>query len=180
MNRLLIFLITFFLYFNLDAQSYTPIDEGSKVNFVIKNFGINTTGSLKGLTGSIKLDRNNLSLAEFIVNIEAKTIDTDIEARDNHIKKEEYLDVDNYPFITFISTKISKTNAEGWLYVFGKLTIKGTTKSVKFPFKAIEINNGILFEGEFSINRRDFKVGEKSISLSDNINISLSVFGKRN
>lgn len=180
MNRLLIFLISFFLYFNLNAQSYTPTDEGSKVNFVIKNFGINTAGTFKGLAGSIKFDRNNLSLAEFIVNIEAKTINTDIEARDNHIRKEEYFDVDNYPFITFISTKISKTNTEGWLYVFGKLSIKGTTKSVKFPFKAIETNDGILFEGDFSINRKDFKVGGKSISLADNIKVSLSVFGKRN
>ncbi len=180
MKRLIFFLMPALICLNSNAQSYAPIDDGSKVKFVIKNFGINTDAVFHGLKGEIKFDKNNLSAAEFNVSVDAKTINTDIEARDNHIRKEEYLDVEKFPLITFIATKISKTNTEGWLYIFGKVTIKGTTKEVKFPFKATEINDGILFEGEFSVDRRDFKVGGKSISLSNNLIVVLSVFARKN
>jgi polyisoprenoid-binding protein YceI len=163
----------------LSAQAYKPVDEGSKVKFVIKNFGINTDGVLNGLTGDIKFDRNDLSHSSFHVQVDSRTINTDIEARDNHLRKEEYLFVEKYPQINFTSTKISKTNTEDWLYIFGKITIRGITKSVKFPFKAIEKDGGILFEGEFTLNRRDFQVGGKSISLSDNLNVNLSVFAAK-
>ncbi len=175
----LVILFLFVLGFStIQAQAYSPVEEGSKVKFVIKNFGINTDGVLTGLKGDINFDRNNLSSSSFNVSVVAGTINTDINARDNHIKKEEYLFVEKYPVISFVSTKISKTNTDDWLYVFGKLTIRGVTNIVKFPFKAIEKDGGILFEGEFVINRRDFKVGGKSVSLSDELNILLSVFAK--
>ena len=179
MKRNLLLLLLVFAFHALSAQTYKPADEGSKVKFVIKNFGINTDGILNGLTGDIKFDRNDLSHSSFNVQVDSKTINTDIEARDNHIRKEEYLFVEKYPVINFISTKISKTNTDDWLYMFGKITIRGITKSVKFPFKAIEKDGGILFEGEFTLNRRDFQVGGKSISLSENLNVNLSVFAAK-
>jgi polyisoprenoid-binding protein YceI len=47
-----------FLFFSVlvFGQNYTPVDEGSKVHFVIDNFGIATGGDFKGLTGTIKFD----------------------------------------------------------------------------------------------------------------------------
>ncbi len=180
MKRLIFFLMPALVHLTVNAQSYTAIDDGSKVKFVIKNFGINTGGVFHGLKGEIKFDKNNLSATEFNVSVDAKTIDTDIEARDIHIRKEEYLGIEKFPLITFISTSVTKTNTEGWLYIFGKITIKGTTKTVKFPFKISEMKDGILFEGEFSVDRRDFKVGGKSISLSNNLIVVLSVFAREN
>ncbi|HET6722650.1 MAG TPA: YceI family protein, partial [Chitinophagaceae bacterium] len=76
------------------GQTYTPTDDGSKVRFVIKNFGINTGGTFDGLSGSITFDRSSLASASFNVSVEAKTVDTDIEARDNHLRKAEYFDVE--------------------------------------------------------------------------------------
>src|SRR5215813_14775855 len=110
------------------AQSYTPSDEGSKVHFVIKNFGIATGGDFTGLSGSIKFDPKDLTTADFDVSVDANSIDTDIEARDNHLRKAEYFDVQTYPKLTFKSTKVTKTNKDGYFYMFGNLTIKGVTK----------------------------------------------------
>jgi polyisoprenoid-binding protein YceI len=59
------------------------------------------------------------------------------------------------------------------------LTIKGTTKPVEFGFAATPQEGGYLFEGEFEINRLDYKVGDKSISLQDNVKVSLKVFAKK-
>lgn len=162
------------------GQTYTPTDEGSKVRFVIKNFGINTGGTFEGLSGSITFDRSTLATASFNVSVEAKTVDTDIEARDNHLRKAEYFDVEKYPRISFKSTKVTTTNREGYLYLFGIITIKNVSKEISFPFTQKDKDGGILFEGEFTLNRRDFGVGGKSFSVSDDLSVGLSIFAKKN
>ncbi len=156
----------------------TPTDEGSKVHFVIKNFGIKTGGDLTGLKGAIKLDPKNMSVWAFDVTVDATTIDTDNGSRDGHLKKTEYFDVAKYPTIHILSTKISATSNPGIYLLNANLTIKGVTKSVSFNFKVNNLNNGYLFTGEFPMNRRDFRVGGNSVSLSDNLNVSLSIFAK--
>ena len=176
-------IVTLFLFSSFAicsiAQNYTPADEGSKVKFVIKNFGINTGGTFSGLSGTINFDPNNLAQASFTVSVDAKTVDTDVQSRDNHLRREEYLYVEKYPKLLFQSTKITKTNNSGYLYMFGTITIKGTTKEIQFPFKATPSEGGYLFEGGFKLNRRDFNVGGNSISMSDNLDVSLSVLAKK-
>jgi len=164
--------------FILLGQTYTPIDEGSKVHFSIDNFGIATGGDFTGLTGIIKFDPADIPNSDFDVSVDASSVNTDIAARDNHLRKSEYLDVNNYPKLSFKSTKITKTNKDGYLYMFGNITIKGVTKEVKFPFTATAKNGGYLFEGSFKLDRRDFKVGGNSLSLSDELTVSLSIFAK--
>jgi len=164
----------------LSGQTYTAVDEGSKVKFVIKNFGINTGGTFEGLTGTITFDPASLAAASFNVSVEAKTVDTDMEARDNHLRSAEYFDVEKYPRLSFRSTKISTTNKEGYLYMYGIITIKNVSKEIKFPFKQTSKDGGILFEGAFDLNRRDFGVGGKSFSMADDLTVELSIFAKKN
>ena len=97
-------ILTFFLFIFsalVFGQNYTPIDNGSKVHFVVDNFGIGTGGDFKGLTGTIKFDPAQPTSGDFDVSVDAGTIDTDIESRDNHLRKKEYFDVKNYPKISF-------------------------------------------------------------------------------
>jgi len=176
-------ILTTFIFSSLTllifAQTYKPVDGDSNVRFVIKNFGINTGGIFKGLDGTINFDPANLAAASFDVNVDAKTIDTDVEARDNHLRKEEYLNVEKFPTLNFKSTKVTKTNSNDFLYMFGNITIKGVTKEIKFPFKATQKDDGYLFEGTFKLNRRDFGVGGNSLSLSDDLTVTLSVLAKK-
>jgi polyisoprenoid-binding protein YceI len=62
--------------------------------------------------------------------------------------------------------------------MYANITIKGVTKPVEFGFGATPKNGGYAFDGEFTINRRDFGVGGSSISLSDNLTVALSVFAR--
>ncbi|MCW3118741.1 MAG: YceI family protein [Chitinophagaceae bacterium] len=162
------------------AQAYTPVDDGSKVKFVIKNLGINTGGTFGGLEGTINFNPGDPTTANFDVSVDAQTVDTDIESRDNHLRKEEYLNVEKYPKINFKSSKVTKTNSADFLFMFGNITIKGVSKEVKFPFKVTPKNDGYFFEGNFKLNRRDFGVGGNSLSLSDELTVTLSVFAKKN
>ena len=168
-----------FCVITASAQNYTPTDAGSKVRFVIKNFGINTGGTFDGLAGTITFDPSNLGSASFNVSVDAKSVDTDMEGRDNHLRKAEYFDVEKYPKLSFRSTKITTTNKEGYLYMFGVITIKNTSKEISFPFKQTSKDGGILFDGEFKLNRLDFGVGGKSFSMSDELNVELSIFAKK-
>jgi polyisoprenoid-binding protein YceI len=161
------------------GQTYTPTDAGSKVRFVIKNCGINTGGTFEGLGGAITFDPTKLATASFEVSVDAKSVDTDMEARDNHLRKAEYFDVEKYPKLTFKSTKVSTTNKPDYLYMFGVLTIKGVSKEISFPFKQKPKDDGFLFEGEFQLNRRDFGVGGSSFSMSDELTVELSIFAKK-
>lgn len=162
------------------GQSYIPTDAGSKVRFVIKNFGINTGGTFEGLSGSITFDPSQLANASFNVTVEAKTVDTDMEGRDNHLRKAEYFDVEKYPKLSFRSTKISTTNKPEYLYMNGVITIKNVSKEISFPFTQKAKDDGILFEGEFKLNRRDFGVGGKSFSMADDLTVELSIFARKN
>jgi polyisoprenoid-binding protein YceI len=63
------------------------------------------------------------------LQIDAKTIDTGVEQRDQHLRSPDFLDVDNYPQITFRSTKVERTG-EDTLEVVGELTIRGIARSV--------------------------------------------------
>lgn len=65
-------------------------------------------GTLSKLEGEIKFDLQNLSEALFDVSVDAKSVDTGITLRDNHLRKEEYLDVKNYSQIKFKSTGVVK------------------------------------------------------------------------
>jgi len=173
-----IFLSIMVLTCNLAIAQYKPVDNGSTIQFKIKNFGINTGGSFTGLQGNIIFDINHLNDASFDVSIDANTINTGIDMRDNHLRNDSYFDVKNYSRIHFVSTKVTPSTKAGILFIFGKLTIKNQTKDISFPFTATATNDGYLFKGVFNINRRDFGVGGSSI-ISDDLEVQLSVLAKK-
>src|SRR5580693_1689406 len=169
-NIILVSLITLTGIFASDQ--YKPEDQGSSVQFKIKNLGFNVTGSFSGLDGNIQFDPNNPTVSNFDVSIDANSINTDNNMRDNHLKNETYFDTKNYPRIRFVSTKITASNKSGILFIFGKLTIKNQTKDISFPFTATPSNEGYLFKGAFKISRKDFGVGGTS-TISDDLEVSL-------
>jgi polyisoprenoid-binding protein YceI len=63
------------------------------------------------------------------LQIDAKTIDTGVDQRDEHLRSSDFLDVEHFPRITFRSTKVEQTG-EDTLNVVGDLTIRGITRSV--------------------------------------------------
>lgn len=179
MKNLIISLICFFNAGMIFAQkTLQPSDEGSRVHFVIKNFGIKTGGDFSGLKGSIKFDLKNIADWQFDVTVNSATINTDNDTRDGHLKKSAYFDVATYPTIQLLSSTIKAGDKPGNYIFVGNLKIKGISKPIQFPFKVNTSNGGYLFTGDFEINRRDFAVGASSVSLADNLKVSLSVFAK--
>ena len=161
---------------NVSAQSFQPSDAKSTVKFTIKNFGVNTGGSFKGVQGVITWDATAPQKGAFDISIDAATVDTDNESRDNHLRKEEYFNVEKYPKIGFKSDRVTVSGKS--FTVYGKLSIKGTVKDISIPFTVTPKDGGYLFEGSFQLDRKDYKVGGNSMVLGDNVTLSLSVFAE--
>ncbi len=179
MFRLFLNFSFFILSVSATAQKYKPVDTGSKVHFIIKNFGISTGGDLSGLNGDINFTHANIAASNFTVSANVKTIDTDNSSRDGHLKGKEYFDAEKYPVITMKSARINKTNKSNWFYFTGTITMHGVTKNIAFPFAATPAGSDILFAGSFNINRLDFGVGNSSAVLSNTVKVSLSVLAKK-
>ena len=180
MKKIMLLLLSLCSFVFSFAQTVlTPVANASKIHFVIKNFGIKTGGDFSGIKGVIRFDPVNYSLSSFNVTVDANTIDTDNDTRDDHLKGSEYFDVEKYKTLAFKSTKVVRSSKAGRFYVFGNLTIKNITKPVEFSFGATAKDGGYVFAGEFGINRRDFGIGGSSISMSDKLKVSLTVFANK-
>ena len=161
---------------NFAAAQYKPTDQGSSLQFTVKNFGFAVTGSFKGLDGSITFDPANSAASAFDVTIDASTVNTDNSLRDGHLRDDSYFDVKHYPRIHFVSTEVS--GKDGSYKITGKLTIKKTTRVISFPFSASPSNDGYLFKGNFTINRKDYDVGGTS-TISNELIVALNISAKK-
>jgi len=161
-------------YFEANAQNWKPVT--TAVTFKIKHsLGATAEGSFKGFTGSINFDPTNLVNASIKATIDVKTINTGINLRDNTMRSNDYFDVEKYPIISMVSTKIEKTTKENEYIGYFNLTIKNVTKNIKFPFIFTQTNNQAIFKGSFAINRTEYKVGDKSALLGDTATISIII-----
>lgn len=134
----------------------------SDVLFKIKHLVIsNVTGSFKNFSGNIIADGNDFNNAKVNFEIDVKSIDTNQEQRDAHLKTSEFFDADLYPQITFESTSFLNTKGSDYKMI-GNLTLKGVTKPVELhvEYGGSEDNGyGVLkhgFEITGVINRLEF------------------------
>ena len=176
MRTLIIFFLLLFSFTGF-SQKYKPVDAGSKVHFTIKNFGISTGGDLSGLSGEINFIPKNVVASTFNVSVDVKTIDTDNESRDVHLKSQEYFDAEKYPVVTIKSSKINRTNKSnmGWYQFTGTLSMHGVSRPIAFLFNVSPKGSDYLFVGGFEINRLDYGVGKSSTVFSKTVKVSLSV-----
>ena len=97
------------------------------------------------------------------VTIDATSIDTRDENRDNHLKTNDFFDVENHPSWTFTSTAV-RYLGKGKLEVDGALTIRGTTRAVTLDASLEGVvrdpygNRRVGFSASAEINRDDFGV----------------------
>ena len=168
-----LFLLLAANYNLLLAAQYKPLESKSSIRFTIKNFGIGVNGSFSGLNGNILFDAQQPEKTVFHIIINAGTINTGNDLRDSHLKNEDYFDAAHYPEISFESERV-KTEKNGMLMVYGKLTIKNHSKEISFPFSAGVVGDDYLFKGTFSINRKDFGIGGASI-IADNADVAITV-----
>jgi polyisoprenoid-binding protein YceI len=146
--------------------------KSSTIAFKIKNAGISVDGSFSGLEAEIKFNPMKPEEANIKAVVNSKSISTKNEMRDSHLQKPEYFDTEKFPKIILQSTKIEKTGPISYNGTF-KLTMKGVTKDVIIPFNFMRLSDRNEIKGSFALNRRDYGVGGNSISMADNLTVTI-------
>lgn len=99
----------------------------SNVEFAVKHMMITTVkGRFGDVKGTVTLPESGQPVVD--VTIGAASIDTRVEARDTHLRSADFFDVETYPELRFVSTKVQRTD-DGYKLT-GDLTIRGVTKPV--------------------------------------------------
>ena len=157
------------------AQKYIAVAADSKIGFTIKNIGINVNGTFTGVDGSFVFDKSNLSRCKINMSVPATSITTDNKSRDKHLRQSEYFDVAQFENINFESSKFEAAARLNRFMVTGVLTIKGISRPLTFELFITEKDQKLELKSVFDINRRTFKVGDKSLILSDNVKMNVNV-----
>ena len=111
-------------------MSWTIDSAHTRVAFSARHMMIsNVHGQFENVTGTVEFDEQNPTATLVDVQIDAKSINTREPQRDAHLISPDFLDAENFPNLTFKSTRVEKvdeTNAR----LFGDLTIRGVTHPV--------------------------------------------------
>ncbi len=102
----------------------------SHIQFSVRHLMISTVrGSFNEFTGAIEFDEVNPLKSTIDVTINAASIDTREQQREDHLRSPDFFDVEKYPNITFKSTRIEQTGDKTGRLI-GNLTIRDVTKEV--------------------------------------------------
>ena len=134
----------------------------SSVTFTIRHMMSKVRGQMRIKEGWIEVDNDNLSTARVEVVLDAASIDTGVEMRDNHLRSADgHFDVANYPTITFKSKRVEGKDLANFK-VIGDLTIHGKTREVALDAsfngegKDPRGNRRVSFEAQTKLNRKDY------------------------
>ena len=144
----------------------------SKVDFEIGNMKINTVeGSFSGMEGELFFDPLSLEECFFQVCIDAKSVDTGSDKRDEHLRTEDFFHTEVYPLICFDSEEVRKGEEADFL-VIGTLNLRGVERKVEIPFR-FENNT---FVGTLELSRLDYSVGEDTgtFMVDDELSITIT------
>jgi polyisoprenoid-binding protein YceI len=153
----------------------------SAAQFSVRHMGISTVRGTFTKVEGVVVDSPDLSKASVNVTIDAGSVDSRVQRRDDDLRSDHYFDVAKYPTITFKSKKVEAAGP-GKLKVTGDLTIHGVTKEAVLdvdgptpPMKDPRGNSHRGASATTTISRADYGVGAMSGMIGDQIAIQLDV-----
>jgi len=111
------------------AGTYSLDASHTDVGFSVRHLMVSKTkGRFSGVSGTIVIGDDHLA-SSVEVSIDVSSIDTRDATRDGHLLSPDFFDAEQYPVITYRSTKVTPAGKDGWK-VDGELTVHGTTRPV--------------------------------------------------
>ena len=161
---------------SVSAKEY-EVDSGhSSIGFTVTHLGLSEVeGRFKDFKGSFNWQPKSLKASSLSFTAQANSISTDNKKRDNHLRGDDFFDIEKFSTLTFKSTKIKKLSGQKYA-ITGKLTAHGVTKTIKIPATIkgpVDLFNdgeeSIGFRATFKINRIDYGIGAGWQSGSDKV-----------
>jgi len=186
MKKKVLFLALTMLSLLVNAQTkvWTNDPQHSRLGFVVKHLMISQiNGRFADFKAIVTTTKADYSDAKIVLTAKVSSIDTDVEARDNHLRSADFFDAEKFPTLTFVSTSIKKVGPKkGFMY--GKLTFHGITKNIKlnvvfFGMLTNPMNKKTTagFQVTGVVKRTDYDLGPKfpNAMVSNDINIVANV-----
>ena len=168
-----------------EPDAYRIDDTHSFANWSIRHVASKTSGTFSDIKGKILIDANDLSKSSVEAKINMLSVNSSHAKRDKNIQKADFLDVEKFAEMTFVSQKIeAKSTTEG--VMTGVFTMHGVAKEMTFPFKVLGFGqdpwggNRAGFEAHTNLKASDFGFGwglKKDAPIGDEIEITLLIEG---
>jgi len=154
----------------------------SSAEFSVRHMGISTVrGAFSKVGGDVTYDPSNVSQSTIDVVIDATSVDTHVEMRDKDLRGDHFLNVAQYPTLTFKSKRVTPAGT-GKLQVTGDLTLHGVTKEVTLevdgPTAPMKDPRGNLHMGASAttkIDRTDFGMTGMTAMVGSEVSIQIDV-----
>lgn len=168
------------------AADYTVDPGHSFVQFKISHIGVSwMIGTFEKVSGSFTFDSEAGPEAQSIsVEIDTASVDTNHAERDKHLRSADFLNMDEFPTATFVSTGY-EGDAEGGV-MNGELTLHGVTRPIAIAVKKVGEGKDPWggyragFEGTVAITRADYGMGYNLGPASESMDLHLFIEGIRN
>lgn len=171
--------------FAVFSSSWKNDKPHSQLGFTVTHLGINdVSGTFNEFEATINSSKPDFSDATFELTAKVASIDTRVEARNNHLKSPDFFDAEKFPLLTYKSSSLTKTGKDSYK-VTGDLTIHGVTKTVTMDLvyrgtienpMSKKPTAGFSLKG--SINRSDFGIGDKFPSMMISNEVSIKADGE--
>ena len=156
----------------------------SEMSFRIRHLMGRVLGVFTDWEGTVVVDPDDLSTLAVDVTVQTASINTFTEQRDDHLRTDDFFDVENYPTMTFTSNRVV-VNGNA-VAVEGDLTIRGTTRPVVLVGEYLGEGpdpwggERIAFTASTTIDRQDFGVSFNQLvegvgMIGDQVEISLAI-----
>lgn len=171
-----------------ETEIYGIDNAHSFANWSIRHVVSKTSGTFTDIKGKIVIDRADLAKSSVEAKINVLSVSSNHAKRDDHIKKEDYLDAGKFSEMRFVSTKVEARGPnEGVLT--GQLTLHGVTKEISFPFKVLGFGpdpwggNRMGIEAHTALKASDYGFPwplKPNAPVGDEIEITLLIEGVKN
>jgi polyisoprenoid-binding protein YceI len=163
------------------VETYAIDTAHSSVKFSIRHFVAKTTGNFAEFSGTIKVDRENLTKSSVEATIKIPSVDTDSEKRDAHLQEDDYFGAAANPMMTFKSTKWEATESENKFKVTGDLTIRGITKPVVLDVELLGFGEGMGgaylsgWEATTTLDRTEWGINGGQPAVGTEVDVTINI-----
>ncbi len=130
--------------------------EASEITFRATSRLMNAEGHFGRFSGDVVADPDGPAGARINLTIDAASLDTGIEMRDNHLRSSDFFDVERFPTVAFQSLRIEAAGSRAT--VVGRLTLHGVTREVAVPIDVQITSTALVASGEFIVNRGEYAI----------------------
>lgn len=171
-----------------DAGGTYKVDPAhTHIAFAVNHISFaDTRGQFRKISGEYTLDAENLENSSVNIVVQATSVDTIDEKRDDHLRTGDFFNVEKFPAISLKSTKIERTG-DTTAKLTGDVTMLGVTKPVTFdvvlrnaaphPFRGELFRTG--WSATATIKRSEFGMNFGLPLIGDEVQLNIEVEGNR-